>query len=1287
MMNIKTRLWLYDKTATDYKGTEYTQYIQLGDQNKDDLTEVLGGAELTLVGLNLRKEFDPSTRFIWEQYNIVDDEEIRIFHKDLSVESDYVSQPILSDDNYFNHHITFLEASVVAQKRIVDDIAVTYKLKDVNLFGSNSIDTKTYVEPTERENEKAFGGNFHFNGGFIGMFGASLYYGRKFKWEWATWLQNDSNYAQNANYQTYIDNIWDNKYQNVDIQNGNTITLSIPMLSVYVGQKDSSNYENNRQGFCAIDVKVVETDISTGLDNIVSSYTINPCSLNSVENEWNTAWYEQNVITNKGDSLNNYYYKTGLAEPYFYHKTLAKHKNTYDDRYITFTIQKNKKYSLRVSLHNYTDDVTIHTLEGAINPDNGSLPMTDISGNWLNLFGINVQSNFQRYCVTNDIPVAEMQFYVYDSSDVTYTLFTSAPPANAYDLFVKAVICSQDTYKKQSGVAITDQELPFYVDPEFVDELKNTQIYENSYHQNNLWQLFVEIGKYIHAIPLVKFGDDNRFKVTFTRLGITDETENNNPVKFGIFNHRTMEDYISSTSSYVNNLVQGGGIIQEVVAPKSTSNDYLVYNDVAKLVVSKNIIELVKLEVRDTNDNTHEWKDMTKYAYEKSIYEILPIVPNEPNNRGNAIYYSLGTNVIEGFDYTLPSPNQGTYNYAIKNILELIFNTGSPTNIKVNDYIFRVTYRTKDSARVDQTRPDLRKYLLYSDLDYAPLQYQFNNQQDRVLDAQRFGNNIYGKLIKTGNTEFEVNEWIENLDDLKRVGELYRLPEDNNNLYYVATVENTNYGSYITSNVTFSKDYNELSNMIGIPSEPRFYEIATENLIDREVSNNSYLVLGNGDVRNLPYVDITQRKSMVYDKAYIKDLLFTPDTEYPKYAVTCFKNDKDKQDSNVPENNMKYKGVLVPISTYSVQNTLNMEYDMVDNLSAGDKVSLTEDGSIPNTAYRTLSAVQYTDAHGRDDLFDMIILKDVDLTDDQIRELPESPYSVSHYNSYYELAPSFRQYTYECDRTQVNDWQTDFMTWANATIPQVVGVLLGDIFYVKTKMKYHDAIYGDYYVYGLVNLDIQIEQGVRTITIVQSFLQNGEPYPISEYDFNDLCKPLIPKNQAIFTTITNNADIDLNIGNLGRGKGLLKDNREIISINTNIHMITNSDRFVISGDLWTIKKKPVKLALLRKEVSKIINNKISSVDVIELADITSSLQWVGIDIDIIDAIWSVRGIGGDVSDIKALAIVVDDRIIEDDEVIYTPENYTFVMARNVDGLDENEKVENWYIAPKEDWNE
>ena len=46
---------------------------------------------------------------------------------------DIVNQPILSDDNYFDHHISFIEPSVMHKKDLLIIFQVTYKLKDVNL--------------------------------------------------------------------------------------------------------------------------------------------------------------------------------------------------------------------------------------------------------------------------------------------------------------------------------------------------------------------------------------------------------------------------------------------------------------------------------------------------------------------------------------------------------------------------------------------------------------------------------------------------------------------------------------------------------------------------------------------------------------------------------------------------------------------------------------------------------------------------------------------------------------------------------------------------------------------------------------------------------------------------------------------------------------------------------------------------------------------------------------------------------------------------------------------------
>jgi hypothetical protein len=105
-------------------------------------------------------------------------------------------------------------------------------------------------------------------------------------------------------------------------------------------------------------------------------------------------------------------------------------------------------------------------------------------------------------------------------------------------------------------------------------------------------------------------------------------------------------------------MVQLGGLITEIVAPKSSSEDYLVYNDVAEIIVEKNIIELVDLEVIRKSDNetrnlagkgTHG-ESPNGYVFEENVYNLLPINANDSVNKGLAIYYKLGTNKIIGFN-------------------------------------------------------------------------------------------------------------------------------------------------------------------------------------------------------------------------------------------------------------------------------------------------------------------------------------------------------------------------------------------------------------------------------------------------------------------------------------------------------------------------------------------------------------------------------------------------------------------------------------------------------------
>jgi hypothetical protein len=443
-------------------------------------------------------------------------------------------------------------------------------------------------------------------------------------------------------------------------------------------------------------------------------------------------------------------------------------------------------------------------------------------------------------------------------------------------------------------------------------------------------------------------------------------------------------------------MVQLGGVIEEWVVPKTTNETLLVSNDTAEIITSKPIIELLSIKVR--KNETGEEADLTEYIYEENVYKTLQLDYSVIPNRGIAMYYQLGKNVITGGQYQLPQANTNIYSdYAFKKIIYSAFNgypvisnlplVGYWDTLKIQDYSFFVTYRTKDSVRQNHIRPDLRKYLINSKYDKFPEHNQFNNQTDVVVDSIKFGNNMYGKLIKTGNNNYEKVEWADKYNQTKHKGELYRI---NGELYYVAKITHYYFSSYILSKTTYSKDYNELSRVVGIPSEPRFYEISEQSLIWRELALNDILLLTD-DPTQLKY-----KSNFVFNFDHLSGLMIGEGTDFAKYAVTVYKGDKDTSsyDQTVGQPSL-YKETLNAVNAYSSENTLTYEWDMIDNYSAGDKtvnVAPNQQLNINERAYSSMWAVPYTDIYGKAALLDFYILGDIGtLSTSQKMALPESP--------------------------------------------------------------------------------------------------------------------------------------------------------------------------------------------------------------------------------------------------------------------------------------------------------
>lgn len=984
------KIYKYDSTKDGYRGEDFSRFLSQGQDVTEDITQILDTSEITLFGLTTKTAFEPETKFIidiLENGTIVE-----TIHR--CVSRDIVNQPVLSDETYFDHHISLIEPSVVAQKRLVDNIASTYKLKDVSLEEVPAFpDTTATFDFVEKKftPAKKFGTFSEVIEDTV-THKITRYYnvsGKRFGISGTPKVLND----KDEEFTTIYNNI--DKFKNDD--GTYSARFVIPKVQIYCGA-DNSTTTWGGVGYASLDYSIKEYTLNDTLKRQWSGTIISNSELKGYGvtiptrdikgGEWVLESLEKSIDISGALQQDLYYKKyTDTSAP--------------APSYITqkIDIKKDYRYEITFSLHQFDDNIPagygdrVHKFTGAMP---SYYQEYYLERNVVYIGGTTQTQSTTNLYMTAQNTSGKASFITYgvDTKEIVYA---SSTPYSALALLQKAVVNS-GLYEKKDGVYIADinnSTLPFYVDENFIDELNSTVIIENFYNQKNLWEIMVEVGNYIHAIPELVFGTDDRFMITFNRLGRTDE-QHKDGTKVSLFNSRSVEDYISATSSYITNMVQLGGYVEEWVSPKTTHEQLLVSNDTAQIIVSKPIIELLDIKVRRNSDGAIA--DLTEYIYEENVYKTLSIDYTVIPNRGIALYYKLGTNIIAGGDYQLPQANTNIYtDYAIKKAIYSAFNgypvlapapqSGYWTNYKVNDYSFFVRYRTKDSVRQNHIRPDLRKYLLNSKWDRYPEHNQFNNQTDVVIDSIKFGNQMYGKLIRTGNNTYEKTEWNDSWGNIKHKGELYRIDGE---LYYVAKVTHTIYHSCIISKITFSKDYNELSNIIGIPSEPRFYEISEQSLIWREFAINDLLLLTDDETQ------LAYNGNYVLDYNHLASLIAGVGTDFAKYAVTVFKGDKDTSgyDQTVGQSDL-YLEVINPINAYSSETTLTYEYDMEDNYSAGNKVIATEQISNETPSkgsYNSLWAVKYTDIYGRASLMDFYILGSIGTpTAAEIMAFPECP--------------------------------------------------------------------------------------------------------------------------------------------------------------------------------------------------------------------------------------------------------------------------------------------------------
>lgn len=588
---------------------------------------------------------------------------------------------------------------------------------------------------------------------------------------------------------------------------------------------------------------------------------------------------------------------------------------------------------------------------------------------------------------------------------------------NCFDLFRKAMLTcdtrliDNDNYgldeKMDASGVDTGIQYPIVIHSDFMVALKQAIMHESVFETKNLWEIIQQLGYYLHAVPYLEIDrtGKERFVLRFKKLGGTD-TQNNDSTKLTVFNSLTLDNFFTQYDSYVTNLFSPQNIVDEWLVCKTSDSNYLVSNETAELHTKYNITEIIGFDIYYRENESSPWRNESalQYIFEKTVYDTLSAKTDFTPAKFSAVYYEMGSSKIKGLNYTPPTVNEDGY-FALKVIVGKLFKEGQySAAVKFNDLRFRIRYRTQDEMRITQVRPDLENFMKTSEFEKYPHHEQFYGQQDKIIDSERFSANLWGKLVRVANGIYQCQEYAKHGQE-KIPGYLVEIKGEP---YYVTECENEYYPDAVYQKVTYSKNFNQLSQIVTIPSEPRFYEVSERSMIRREVRLLDFIKISTTPGGQAP------RFLPSNWQQFVRNLIFAEsgNATLPNFAYTNFTADKWREHYNLPNNDidMLYpkseaeivegvyqpkastasSAVIVPVLCFPMRNSIIMEWDMDDNFKAGDSIDTTtsgESGTL-DKAFYSLQPVRYCDVYGRADLFDFKLFHKDDWTIEQARRLP-----------------------------------------------------------------------------------------------------------------------------------------------------------------------------------------------------------------------------------------------------------------------------------------------------------
>lgn len=460
----------------------------------------------------------------------------------------------------------------------------------------------------------------------------------------------------------------------------------------------------------------------------------------------------------------------------------------------------------------------------------------------------------------------------------------------------------------------------FTLDPAFATKYANIPAPEFSFTRQTLFEALLTVGGYIHAIPRL-----NGNVVTFDELGGDDEIDMTNFPKM-VYEDRSQDinDYSSTIDSPAQNLINTqdrvkGSITEfgnDYITVRAEVGEVLIDADTAIIRTGLPINQIIKVECGFIDGRTEPVGDITPYVYEAAEYDTLSSMWDSayPYSKGFALRYAQGDNKITALQTKLEYPTSvqaDLANPAIINIIQAVTGKKIPPT-EIHKLAFRVTYVPIVTSRVTQRKP-------YGNTGGASNGAGWDNalvynQGGNTMESTFYGDKMKGAIARLGNQVVQRTYDFIHYNQIPKCGQKL-------DGMYVARVDCEYDLVRIRATVTLTKDFNMLSQYVGLNSNYRLYDVSEKQSVERFVNYSENIYVGDP----IEYKETDKPSILQYIYNMLSCTLYHSTCRAQVAKITGA--DKDGNDIGKP--------VLLPVISFGFGNSLVFAFSMYDNYGAG----------------------------------------------------------------------------------------------------------------------------------------------------------------------------------------------------------------------------------------------------------------------------------------------------------------------------------------------------------------